>query len=114
RRESSRFHTLLACEGTACERSRHPRAVLQSESNSGRREPLSFRSGPHDGHAQTSRETGTRDDLVGCRPATHGKLRTHASQLECVSTKSVRSSNAGQYPLSVTATEARPLTSNDR
>jgi glycosyltransferase involved in cell wall biosynthesis len=64
------------------ERSRHPCAVHQSDSNSGGGEPLSFRSGPHDGNAQTSVETGTRNDLVGCSPAAHGKLQARASQFE--------------------------------
>ena len=114
RRESSHFHTLLACEGVAGERSRHPGAVRQSGSNSKRGEPLSFRSGPDDGHAQTRLETGTRDDLVGGRPAPHGKLRTRASKLECFSKKSVRSSNPGQSPLSVAAAQARSPASNDR
>jgi glycosyltransferase involved in cell wall biosynthesis len=106
--KSSHFHPLLACAGVAGERSRHPGAVRQCGSNSGGSDPLSFRSGPHDGNAQTSMETWTWNDLVGCSPAAYGKLRTRASQLECVSTKSIRRSNAGQPPLSATTTEAGP------
>src|SRR6202011_3359420 len=112
--KSGYLHTVLAREGAACRRARHPGAVFGPTGDCGGRESISTQSGPHDSDTQKGMETGTWDDLAGGSKAAHGKLRTRQSKSERAATKGFCRSDPGQSTVSVAAAEAGSPASHDR